>query len=71
MQTMTGLLATTESPKCPDGHGPMQREAGFWALQGVDKVGDGFRINNNGMIFKVWTCSTCKLARIYADDQGE
>ena len=71
MQTMTGLLATANGPKCPNGHGPMDREAGFWALQGVTKSASGFSTNGTGMILKVWTCGTCKLALLYADDQGE
>ena len=59
---------------CPDGHGPMQREPGYWAIQGVARkegtlITDGeFARTTDGMILKIWLCPLCKLCRIYADD---
>lgn len=68
----------TRQPHCPDGHGVMEREPGFWMLPGVqrEKVGlldvapaGQFRQNGSGLVVKVWICPVCKLVRTYADDQ--
>jgi len=62
-------------PHCPDGHGPMHREAGFWGLVGADRrpprtllTGPEFSPNGKVMIVKVWICPVCALVRTYADD---
>ena len=55
----------------------MERQPGFWALQGVKRKASGlldpgsFYQSNEGMVLKVWACPACKLVRLYADDQGE
>lgn len=63
------------SPQCPDGHGSLAREAGFWFYGGVNRADDevsgaAFRPNGKGLVVKVWVCPTCKLVRTYADDEG-
>lgn len=69
-----GLIDLALYP-CPDGHGPMQKEPGFWALQGVQRSVNSlldtgtFSLSGDGMVLKVWTCPKCKLVRLYADDQ--
>lgn len=69
---------SVNQPECPDGHGPMERLAGYWALSGVDRLppksllGEPeFTLNGKGSIVKMWFCSTCKQARLYADDTEE
>jgi len=65
---------------CPDGHGEMVREEGYFALSGLDRIAGGlisftdpatFRINGKGIVVKVWSCKTCGLIRIYADDSAD
>lgn len=58
---------------CPDGHGLMEVQPGYWALQGVS-MDDSmptvqFGLNGQGMVLKVWVCPECQLARMYAEDR--
>lgn len=71
-------MSNVYPPNCPDGHGAMEREPGFWAFAGVDKRpprtllgGLEFTPNNNGLVVKVWICPVCHLVRAYSDDSGE
>ena len=70
-------MTEQRAPVCPDEHGPMERQPGFWALQGVKRTVNSlldpgsFYQSNEGMVLKVWACPACKLVRLYADDEGE
>lgn len=68
------MMSKERNPFCPDGHGPMERQPGFWALQGVKFSGgtasapEGATLTEEGMVMKVWTCPTCNVVRLYSDD---
>lgn len=69
-------MRKNRQPDCPDGHGPMERQPGLWAVQGIKRAEEAgksespdFLLTGDGLALEIWTCPECSLARLYSDDQ--
>lgn len=58
-----GLLSKRENQNCPNGHGPMQLQDGFWALSQVAQGGlmtNGAWYHTGGLYTVVlYRCTVC------------
>lgn len=57
---------------CPNGHGPLKRQPGWWSLTGwSERSAPEVRPDGTACLLRVYWCSTCRLTQLYNDDLTE